>query len=405
MFKSQKLRFLILLVAAAGLTGKPAAADVSIDCDAGQSIQNEISNGETEIEFTGTCTETVSIQQSGTTIRGRFDRPPENNVIAGDVIVFGVQRAFLFNLTHEGTLFVQGNGDATFQDGTLSGSAAVGGSGSANFFNATVTGVGSLNLSDNGRVFMRNSDIVDLRGGLFITNGAVFRTNGTDIVDTDNGIFVGRNATVRFRNGRMGPALVDDVDVSCNPLCLTDGAVVRLDSSIVEGSNEDPGIGGAVSISRNSSVLVRGDSEITNTGSQPAVGVFNDSSFRQDRSGAAAPSTINGDILVTGMSYADVRAAAVNGDVTLRLHSVLRLGSAGFGGDPSNVVLTGNTEISLDSALVVEDPTVTIVGDITCLDGESSLGGDFLGSGQVNCTGFDQPRGGGGHDDDDDDDG
>ena len=373
-----------------GLVAAPVSASVTIDCNAGETITSALENGEELIFFSGTCNESLSIEQGRVSIFG--DSPdPQQNVIAGGVQINGVGNANFQRGVVEGFVSVRRNSSAQFFTMTLRGGLSITDSSHADVFGSQVTG-GSLSVTRASNLSVVDTTIDDVRGGVFITEGAMANFDRSPVTNTDNGTFVGRNGTLRFRNATMGPALVDDANLSCSPLCATDGAVIRLDSAIIEGANEDPGVGGAVSISRNSALVMRGDSSITNTGSQPVLGVFNDSSFRQDLSGASAPSTINGDVRVTAQSYVDIRAAAVNGDVDIRLQSSLRLGATSFAGDPAGTSVTGNTAISQNSALVVDDPAVTINGQITCLDKQSRLGGTFAGSGEISCKDFNNKK-------------
>lgn len=378
---------------------QPAFAQL-VNCNAGESVQFALDTGNTFVDFTGVCNENVFIDNDDTTIRGASGNPAQD-VINGSVFALGVQQLSLDSFTISSNLSIQRAVDAVLFDVVMTGGADFADNSAVLIFDSTVTGFGSFGAFGNASVFMNGSTINDLRGGVFVTNGAGLQFANTDITNTDFGVFVGRNATLNFRNGLMGPALVDDGNLSCNPLCAADSASLRLDDVIIEGTNNDPNIGGAISLSRNVSLVLRGDNVITNNGSQPAVGVFNDSSFRQDASGGGG-SQINGNVQVLHMSYADFRAADITGNVEVDLHSVFRLGSPDFGGDPANTALTGDSTVSRDSAFVVEDPQVTVNGQITCRDRESSVSGSFAGVVQFNnCTNFDGRRLGKGGDDDD----
>lgn len=384
--------FAILLCSLAALLPLTANAGstlpVFVDCNAGGSIQSELVAGNTYVNFTGTCNELVSIQNDDTTIQGTGGDPAQS-VVTFAVVALGVQRVSLDSFTINGSLGVQDGAEISLRNMTLSGGADIGNTANVSIINSTVTGSRDFSLFGNADLLMIDSTVDNLSGGIFMVNGANALFARTEITNTNNGLFVGRNSSLLFRDGRMGPALVDDANLSCNPLCAADGASIRLNNVVIEGTNNDPGIGGAVSVSRNVTLTLRGDNVIANDGSQPAVGVFNDSSFRQDRSGGTGTSQINGDVQVFGMSYADLRAAAITGNVEVDLRSTFRLGSAGFGGDPANTVLTGDSTVGRDSAFVIEDPRVTINGKITCLDRKSSLSGSFAGAGKIKrCTNF-----------------
>lgn len=390
-----RLLSLFTAIAAAGLAGLggvPASAQTVVDCTAGETIGDAINNGSNFISFSGTCSETVFINRDEIFIEGSSGDPTQD-VINGAVQINGESGIDLEHLTVRSFVNMQGGGSVRFFDTILTGGLFVFDSSHAEVFNSQINGAGDISIFGNSNLVVADTIIDDLRGGLFITNGSMAQFDRSPITNTDNGTFVARNGTLRFRFAFMGPALVDDPDLSCNAICIVDGAVVRLDGAVVEGSTDEPGIGGAILASRNGTLLLRGDVSVTNTGSQPALAVVNASSARQDLSGAAAPSTITGGLLVAGQSFTDIRAAAVNGEVNVQQHSVLRLGSTGFGGDPAGTSITGATTISQDSALVAEDPAVTINGSITCLDKQSSLSGPFGGSGKITkCRDFDNNR-------------
>lgn len=86
--------------------------------------------------------------------------------------------------------------------------------------------------------------------------------------------------------------------------------------------------------------------------------------------------------------------------MTIDLHSVFRLGNEPSGGDPGPNQVNGNITVSRDSALSLGF-LVTINGDVTCLDDESSLSGTFNQPAKfkISCTGFsaEDGKGGGGN--------
>lgn len=397
MFLTKRITGLLWGLPAALLLVTPAQAQV--DCNAGGSIQDELNRGNTFVEFTGTCDEFIFIQNDTTFIRGGSG-DPALDVISFGLEASGAQQIFLQSFTTNGRLSIRDGSDVNVFNVTMTRGGSVGSAANADFFDSTVTGPGDFSVFDNANLFMDGSKIDSLGGGVFVTNGANALFRNTDITNTNNGVFAGRNASLRIRNSRLGPALIDDPVNSCNPLCATESASIRLDSVVIEGTNNDPGIGGALSLSRGVALTLRGDNVITNNGSQPAIGLFNDSSFRQDQASGGA-TLINGDVQVTNMSYADFRSAVITGNVEVDLRSLLRLGSPGFGGDPANTVLTGDSTIGRDSAMVVEDPQVTVNGQITCLDRKSSFDGSFVGVVTFNnCTDFDGRRLGRNDDDD-----
>lgn len=308
----------------------PSRAQGIVDCNAGGSIQSALFLGNTFVHFTGTCNEFVSIVQDGTFIQG-VSGDCSLDVINGGLLAVGTQRNQIRDLTVKGS-------------------------------------------------------------GVSILDGAYVNIDNVAVVETDAGFVVVRGSNVRIRNSTFGPALIDDANVGCNPVCIGDNSYARIQNTTITGDTNDPNIGGALSIFRDGSVILRGANTITNTGTEPAVGVFFDSSLRQDDTSGVNPAEINGSVFLQGMSYVDLRAVALTGDAEVDLNSVLRLGSTGFGGQPDLTVVNGNITLSRDSTLAVEDPAVTINGQITCADPESSLSGTASGAATTNCTGFAQRR-------------
>ena len=329
-----------------GLWSTGASAQVFVDCGSPtppNSIQANIGLGNVTINVTGTCNETVFIGQSNVSISGA-----PSAVITGGLFVDGATRVFLRDLTIN-----------------------------------NLTGGGSVALVHGAFVQFTNTTMENLRNGVIVT----------------------RNSGALFANSTIGPALVDDPATSC-ALCALDGSNIRLVGTTVTGNANESGRGAAVSAVRNSSIVLRGGNTITNNGRIAAIGTFFDSSLRQDNIINPASDVINGGtdgaaVLVGGLSLADFRQAVVNGDIVASEHSFLRFGSTLFG-DPSQLVINGNIDLSFDSGLSVLSPLVTINGDVNCADRESSLAGTFAGGGEINCTGFDPSAAKGGDDEDDD---
>ena len=318
------------------------AGAVSLDCDAlpDGAIQAALDAGETLIEFEGFCDEFVEINQDGTVIRGMVN--PSTDIIRQGLSVNGATRVLVENLT--------------------------------------INGIPA--------------------GFVSIANGAFATFRNTTIVDTDHGFFVSRGSSVRLQGNTFGPANVDDGNLSCNPICIFDNSHARLEDNTITGDTNDPFIGGALTVFRDASVVMRGGNEVENDGSEPAIGVANFSSFRQDNFRDVEPDEINGGIVAENMSHLTIREAVVTGDVTVDLHSLFELGNKPGGGDPGPNEVTGNITVSRDSALSVGF-LVTINGDVTCLDDESSLSGTFdqPANFKTSCTGFsaEDEKGGGGN--------
>lgn len=382
----------LAIVALAALGAGPAWA-VVVDCDFPESIQAQLIAGETVIDFTGTCIENIEILNDGTKITGT---DPTTNVIDGDVQIDGVQRVSLENFTIEGNLHIPDGAAALVRSVEMHSSVTI-----ERMATATMEGV-EISDSDGGLVIGANanlemlknpgdnarSSINNISGGIFIVDGARVLIRDTDIGATAFGIQIARGANARFRDVTIAPATVDDADSSCNPICIFSNSSARFDDTSIITDTEDPGIGGALTVFRHSFALLNGTTSITNTGNQPAIAVTSHSSLRQRNFGVAAVK-LEGGVFVGTMSEVDIRAADIEGDVTVDLHSVFRLGLPDFGGIPEQTELDGDATVARDSAFIIEDPQVTVQGTITCLDKESSFEGSFEGPGKVKkCTDF-----------------
>ena len=247
---------------------------------------------------------------------------------------------------------------------------------------------GELGISGASRVRIEN---ITIDGGqsVFIVDGATVRIQNSVIENTQNGVAIVRDSHARLENNIIGPALVDDGNVSCTPLCVLDDASVRMIGNTVTGAANDPASAVLV-IGRDSSALMRGGNHISNNGTQPAVTVFDDASLRIDNISGLVRDHITGDIELFAISQVDVREMLLTGNLTVTEHSMMRLGSTvGFGGDPSNIEVNGDITLSFDSALIVLNPEIMLNGAITCLDNESSLNtNDFAGDHTIDCTDF-----------------
>jgi hypothetical protein len=327
MLNSSKLRLVIALTGAClmlGLWSERASAQV-VDCDSGGSIQTAIDGGQRVVEFTGTCAEFVSIYRDRAEVRG-VSGNPALDVITGGMSVRGAQRILIEDLTISGDSF-------------------------------------------------------------FIMDGAFATVRNSIIENTDFGFGVLRNSGARLEGNTFGPALIDGTQ-SCLPICVLDNSHARMENNTVTGAANDSRTGGVMTVLRDSSVMMRGGNTITNTGTKQAISVFFDSHLRQDNSSGFGTGQINGRVEVSANSYFGTREAVINGDVRVTLHSVMRIASTATGGDPSLMQVNGGIHLSGDSALRVSSPLVTINGDVTCEDGESSARGDFAGTGKNLCSEF-----------------
>jgi len=330
MFNGLKFKPLFAVIGLCALSAawsEHASAQV-IDCTTAgpDALQTAIDSGTYLIEFTGTCNESVGIYRDNVHLKGN-NADPALNVINGGVDIAVAQDIVLENLKIQGE-------------------------------------------------------------GFYVTGGGEAEVLDSIIADTDFGVFIGRNAVVRFDGNTFGPALVDDGDQSCVPICIADNSHVRMRGNTVNAAASDPGSGAAVAVFRDSSLSMRGGNVINNSGSIAALGIYWDSSVRQDVGNVAVTGHISGGIEILGDSLFDTREAVITGDSTVGLNSTMRVASTDFGGDPSLMEINGKIELSQDSALLVGSPLVKINGDVTCVDGESSAEGSFAGTGTNLCSGF-----------------
>ena len=304
-----------------------------IDCNTAgpNALQNAINSGNSFIQFTGVCNEFVALYRRNIRLQGA-NPDPTQNVIVGGASVYALE-AYIENLQ------IQGD---------------------------------SLNIVDGGFAFL-------------------YRVR---VENTDFGVFIARNSGAIFEDVFLGPSNIDDGTQGCTPLCIGENSYLRMLQSEVAGATSDPVAGGAVTVYRDASLLLRGGNTLSNSGSTAVVSVFGESSFRQDNSANNGTDTIT----ATGSGLAvevfrkatfDTREAVITGDIEVGQHSFMNVGSTVFGGDPNLMEIDGDIELSQDSALTVSSPLVTINGDISCADDESSAAGSFAGSGTNTCSGFD----------------
>lgn len=402
------------------------ASAVIVNCNFGDSIQDALDAGQTLIQVRGVCSENVSIQNDSTALLGRTSATGEDKIM-GNLIIPGNKKINVSDLTVNGNTFLFEGASAGFDRVKLIGSVSVGTNSHARFSFSELTGDGNvsvvgssdaviasssvvdktgnievnsgsfLNLSFatisnlDGSIFVDvgssatvfDSTILDLEGGIFIQTGSSATVSRSTIEETDNGIQVFRTATMRFDNSTIGPARIDDGNFSCNPICIGDNSDVRIQNTDVTGLNNDPFIGGAISLFRQASLRLRGSSNVTNNGTQPAISISHNSSFRQD--GGSIPVNILGSVVVSGSSYGDVRNANISGDVRVDLDSVFRLRSSSA--DDLSVV-NGNITVSRDSTFDAGFGPPIVNGDVICEDRDSKLSGDLGGFGRRSCRGF-----------------
>ncbi len=382
--------------AATSLAALPAAAVVN--CDLGGSVQQALDQGQRFVQFTGTCNEQVQISENGVFLLGASgDRT--RDVLAQGAFVLGATEVNFSDLSIKGlnsSLGLQSNSSVSFFNVAISEvfSLSASGGSTATFDSVTISGLnGSIVITQGATADFFGVTISDLAGGLTISDGANVRMFDSSITDTDNGTFVVRSASLRLVRANLGPSRVDDGNLSANPLSIGDNSNARIDNSTISGTTNDPIVGGALVLFRDASVVLRGANSVTNVGTQPAVGIFADSSFRQDDAFGAGTATIDGGILIEGGSYFDLREAEVTGDVNVSLRSALRVGSTDFGGDSNLIRFNNSINLSEGAALAVRAPGVVVAGNLACADRTSSVGGDFQVLGRtIRCRDFNGRR-------------
>ena len=163
-----------LMVASAGValfTG-PAWA-VVVDCNSGGSIQAELNNGETQIDFSGTCNESVFVFNDGTRITGAD--PATSIIIDGAAVrvngstVQGGEFGFLIIRNSSARLDANTIGPASGLTSASCAALCVGENSNLRMINTTVTANASNPAVGGPLILFRNSTAT-LRGGNVITN-------------------------------------------------------------------------------------------------------------------------------------------------------------------------------------------------------------------------------------------
>jgi hypothetical protein len=136
---------------------------------------------------------------------------------------------------------------------------------------------GGMRVPGSHEVLIEN---VTVSGDAFyITNGA-YVTVRNSIIETNYGFGLFRNAGAWLEGNTFGPALIDDG--SCAPICVGDSSYVRMQNNTVNGATNDPIAGAALGVYRDSTLLLRGGNVISNSGTQPVIAAWHNSSVRQD---------------------------------------------------------------------------------------------------------------------------
>ena len=310
------------IVLAGAAFAMPPPGPKSVDCDGGDTIQEEVdeADGPTIIFVSGTCTENVTITKDDITVQG-------NNIIDDHVIggftITGAQRVTIRSLT--------------IRDGTTGYPVGV--------------------FASRGAAVVLDDIFVSGQGGA--------------------GIYVSRNAYADiFGSTVQNPAGGD------NALLLNDGAVVRVSNSTFTSANGDSDNGAAVGLFRSSSARFDGNIFFENTafgggipaphgsaeGGGLAVQVLHTSNLRVRSGAAPLIRLVNGDVIIGNNSAAKLREVDVGGDIVVELDSTLNL----LGTTPVSGLVTIK-----DQSLLSTSGSVSIPSGVDCPGG---IAGGVIGA-------------------------
>ncbi len=249
----------IVLAGAAFATPPPGPK--LVDCDGGDTIQEEVdeADGPTIILVSGTCTENVNITKDDITIQG--DNIIDDQVVGGFTIT-GAQRVTIKSLT--------------IRDGTTGYPVGV--------------------FASRGASVVLDDIFVSGQGGA--------------------GIYVSRNAYADiFGSTALNPAGGD------NALLLNDGAAVRARDSTFSSANGASNTGAAVGLYRSASARFDGDNFFENDGGGLAFEILHTSNLRVQ----GGANLVSGNGFVGNNSAASLREVDVNGDIMVHGDSNLNL--------------------------------------------------------------------------------
>ncbi len=305
------------IVLAGAAFAVPPTGPKSVDCDGGDTIQEEVdeADGPTIIFVSGTCAENVTITKDDITIQG--DNIIDDHVIGGFTIT-GAQRVTIKSLT--------------IRDGTTSYPVGV--------------------FASRGAAVVLDDIFVSGQGGA--------------------GIYVSRNAYADiFGSTAENPAGGD------NALLLNDGAVVRVEDSTFTSANGDPDNGAAVGLFRSASARIDGTIFFENSAGGLAVQVLHTSNLRVVSGVDPLILLVNGDVAIGNNSAASLRHVHVGGDIAVKGDSNLTVvGECIL--DPEAEVpvvvpceVSGTVTIDDQSLLSAFGPnnSVSITGGVTCTGG------------------------------------
>jgi hypothetical protein len=178
-------------------------------------------------------------------------------------------------------------------------------------------------------------------------------------------------------------------------LQIGENSAARMVNNTVEAGSSSPAIGGTLVLFRDASATLRGGNTIRSTGTEAAVQVIFHSSLRQDIVSVPVRDVFEGSraLETSHLSYLDVREVQVTGDTKVDLHSLFKVGSLDFGGDPANIGITGDITVSRDSTIEFVSASTAVNGNIKCTDTESSISlppGSLAGINTIDCSGFRQ---------------
>lgn len=246
-----------------GGAGPPLA--LTVDCGGGQSIANALANngGPLIVTVQGTCNEHVTIARDDVTLEG------DGAAIAGSVTIDGGRRVVVANLTITNEsgdgLTVTNGGSATIRDNNIVGNGGYG-------------------------VFLRNAAFALVNKNSLNNNG---RTN-----PDASGIGVSIGSTVR--------ALENEIRDNANAgIEVFDSSTYRSEGDIIAMRTSPPGLSGV-------DIFRAGFADLRRVSVNGLVNVNQQSQLQVRNVAGFPPSTITGNISVSGLSLLRLRSGVVH---------------------------------------------------------------------------------------------
>jgi hypothetical protein len=389
------------------------------------------------IDVNGICTQDVEIRTDDLTIQGAVGSAG----VTGQIYVIGARRVAIENLNVQGDGTPGEHGIAVVDNAAVAiRNVTVQGVQGATEHGITLAGGASAFLEEvtvrnaNTGVVALGSSHIEVFNGLLVEqvvfNGVDLARGSSAVLDQvtirksgSSGVFAQGSSLVEVLNNSLIEDNVAGITLDLNSSGIISGSTIRnngetgislqsgasavIADNSIEGHLEGVsiGIGGDGILSGNTissspdddsaalgviwggTARLRGGNTLTSNGW--AAYSQQGSTLLQH----GGHDTLTGRIQVTIDSNAEFRNVKIVGPIEVSDHSVVRLRDRS--GNPGNVSVTGNTSVSRDSGLNflkgAGEQRVRVVGNITCADGESSLGASSSTAnitGKVTCTGY-----------------